>query len=275
MKRDFIDLHLHTSASDGVLSPEKVIENALRLDLKAIAITDHDTIDGYTEALYSVDGDILEAVPGVELSGFYKDADIHILGYYIDYENPEFVKKIRKFKEARYERGESMVAKLNDLGINLSMDTVKGIAGKSSLGRPHVADALLKEEFVQTYDEAFARYLGYHAPAYVPKDILTVSEAIDLIHLIRGVAVLAHPGTLRKDEFIPELVEMGLDGIEAYHSQHSKNDVTKYKNMAKKYDVIYTGGSDCHGPRKGRILMGSQRVPYSVLEKLKKVKETK
>ncbi|MEE9553332.1 MAG: PHP domain-containing protein [candidate division Zixibacteria bacterium] len=275
MKSDFIDLHLHTSASDGVLPPDKVIENAMRLGLKAIAITDHDTVDGFTEALKLVNGNFMEAVPGVELSGFYKESDIHILGYYIDYENPEFVKKIRKFKESRYERGENMVAKLNDLGINLSMDTVRGIAGKSSLGRPHVADALLKEEFVQTYDEAFARYLGYHAPAYVAKDLLTVSEAIDLIHLVRGVAILAHPGTLRKDELIPELVEMGLDGIEAYHSQHSRSDVAKYKTMAKKYDVINTGGSDCHGPRKGKILMGSQRVPYSILEKLKKVKETK
>ncbi len=275
MKKSYIDLHLHTNASDGLLTPSEVIENALRLGLKAIAITDHDTIEGYLEAAELVSNDFLNVIPGVELSGTYKDSDIHILGYYIDYENPEFVKKIRKFKESRYLRGEGMVAKLNELGINLSMDTVKGIAGKSPLGRPHVADALLKEEFVQTYDEAFARYLGYHAPAYLPKNILTVSEAIDLVHLVRGVAVLAHPGTLRHDEYIPAMVEMGLDGIEAQHSQHSSADVSRYKNLTKKYDIIYTGGSDCHGPRKGKILMGSQRVPYSVLEKLNKVKETK
>jgi hypothetical protein len=155
------------------------------------------------------------------------------------------------------------------------MDTVKTIAGDSSLGRPHVADALLKEEFVQTYDEAFARYIGYHAPAYVPKKILTAPQAIDLIHLIRGVAVMAHPGTLRHDEFIPDLVEMGIDGIEAYHSQHKRNDIIRYKNLAKKLGIICTGGSDCHGPRKGRSLIGTQRVPYSVLLKLKKVKESK
>jgi predicted metal-dependent phosphoesterase TrpH len=275
MKKGSIDLHIHTNASDGVLPPEHVLENALRAGLKAIAITDHDTVDGFVEIIESIDNDVMELVPGVELSGIYKDSDIHILGYYIDYENPEFVKKIRKFKQSRYERGEGMVAKLNELGVNLSMDTVKGIAGKSPVGRPHVADALLKEEFVQTYDEAFARYLGYHAPAYLPKNALTVEQAIDLIHLVRGVAVLAHPGTLRHDEFIPDLVEMGLDGIEAYHSQHSRTDVTKYRNVAAKFNVIYTGGSDCHGPRKGKLLMGSQRVPYGVLEKLKKVKETK
>jgi len=275
MKKSYIDLHLHTIASDGVQSPKIVVENALKLGLKAIAFTDHDTVDGFLDVEKSVDDDVLEIVPGVELSGLYKESDIHILGYFIDYDNPEFVKKIRKFKQSRYERGENMVAKLNDMGVNLSMDTVKDIAGKSPLGRPHVADALLKEEFVQTYDEAFARYLGYHAPAYVPKTAMTVNEAIDLIHLVRGVAILAHPGTLRHDEYIPALLEMGLDGIEAYHSQHTKNDIIKYKNLARKYGVINSGGSDCHGPRKGRLLIGSQRVPYSILESLKKVKETK
>ncbi|MEE8417380.1 MAG: PHP domain-containing protein [candidate division Zixibacteria bacterium] len=275
MKKDYIDLHIHTNASDGLFTPSEIVENSLKLGLGAISITDHDTVDGYAEATRIVDPEVMEVVPGVELSSNYKGADIHILGYYIDHQNPEFVKKILKFRQYRYERGENMVARLNEIGLNLSMDTVKTIAGNSSLGRPHVADALLKEEFVQTYDEAFARYIGYHAPAYVPKKILTPPEAIDLIHLIRGVAVMAHPGTLRHDEFIPDLVEMGLDGIEAFHSQHKRNDIIRYKNMAGKFGIIYTGGSDCHGPRKGRALIGTQRVPYSVLEKLKKVKESK
>ncbi len=275
MKKDYVDLHIHTNASDGLFTPSEIVENSLKLGLQAIAITDHDTVDGYIEADRMVDAKVMEVVPGVELSSNHKGSDIHILGYYIDHQNPEFVKKILKFRQSRYERGESMVARLNELGLNLSMDTVKTIAGDSSLGRPHVADALLREEFVQTYDEAFARYLGYHAPAYVPKRVLTSPQAIDLIHLIRGVAVLAHPGTLRHDEFISDLLEMGLDGIEAYHSQHNRNDVTRYKNMAQKLGIIYTGGSDCHGPRKGKSLIGTQRVPYSVLVKLKKVKESK
>jgi predicted metal-dependent phosphoesterase TrpH len=275
MKTEYIDLHMHTSASDGLFTPSEIVENSLKLGLQAIAITDHDTVDGYVEAAQMVDASVMEVVPGVELSSNYKGSDVHLLGYYIDHQNPEFVKKILKFRQSRYERGESMVARLNELGLNLSMDTVKTIAGDSSLGRPHVADALLREEFVQTYDEAFARYLGYHAPAYVPKRVLTSPQAIDLIHLIRGVAVLAHPGTLRHDEFIPDLLEMGLDGIEAYHSQHNRGDVTRYKNMARKLGIIYTGGSDCHGPRKGKSLIGTQRVPYSVLAKLKKVKESK
>lgn len=275
MKRNYIDLHVHTSASDGIFSPKQAVEQALDLGLKALSITDHDTIDGYVEAAELVHDEDLEVVPGVELSCHYRGSDVHILGYFIDYENPEFVKKILIFRQERYERGEAMVEKLNELGINLSMDTVKTIAGKSTLGRPHLADALLKEEFVQTYDEAFARYLGYHAPAYVPKRVLTPEHGIDLIHLTRGVAVLAHPGTLKHDEYIPDLIDVGLDGIEAYHSQHSGNDVIRYKNLAKKFGVIYTGGSDCHGPRKGKVLLGNQRIPYRVLDELKRIKEQK
>lgn len=273
MKKDYVDLHLHTNASDGLLSPGEVVNHAVHLGLAAIAITDHDTVDGFIMASKLVGDDDLEVLPGVELSCYHKGADVHILGYLIDYENPEFMRKIGAFRQERYERGEAMVAKLNDLGINLSMETVKSIAGNSAVGRPHVADALVREEFVQTYDEAFARYLGYHAPAYVPKPVLTPEQGIDLLHLVRGVAVIAHPGTLKHDEFIPDLIEMGLDGIEAYHALHDKSAVMRYKNMAKKYGVIFTGGSDCHGPRKGKILMGSQRVPYSCLADLKKAKE--
>ncbi|UCE66153.1 MAG: PHP domain-containing protein [Candidatus Zixiibacteriota bacterium] len=275
MKKEYIDLHIHTKASDGIFSPAQVVEVVLKLELKAFSITDHDTINGFAEAEKLIRGNNVEIIPGVELSCHYRGSDVHILGYYIDYANPEFEKKIFKFRQERYERGEEMVSRLNELGINLSMETVKDIAGKSAVGRPHVADALLKEEFVQTYDEAFARYIGYHAPAYVPKQTFTPEQGIDLIHLTRGVAVLAHPGTLKHDEFVPDFIAMGLDGIEAYHSQHSRNDVTRYKNMADKFGVIYTGGSDCHGPRKGNVLIGNQRIPYKILENLKKVKESK
>jgi predicted metal-dependent phosphoesterase TrpH len=275
MSKGYIDLHIHTKASDGIFTPAQVVEVVLKSGLKAFSITDHDTINGFAEAEKLIEGNNVEIVPGVELSCHYKDSDVHILGYYIDFKNPEFEKKIFKFRQERYERGEEMVSKLNEMGINLSMQTVIDIAGKSAVGRPHVADALLKEEFVQTYDEAFARYIGYHAPAYVPKQTFTPEQGIDLIHLTRGVAILAHPGTLKHDEFIPDLIVMGLDGIEAYHSQHGRNDVTRYKNFADKYGVIYTGGSDCHGPRKGKVLIGNQRVPYKVLEDLKKVKESK
>jgi predicted metal-dependent phosphoesterase TrpH len=275
MTKGYIDLHVHTNASDGILSPQEVVEWAIKKKLKAIAITDHDTTDGFVEATQHTNQDDLELIPGVELSCTFMDNDVHLLGYMFDYKNPEFVKTIKKFREERLVRGKLMVAKLNELGINLRMETVSQIAGKAAMGRPHIADALVREEYVRTYDEAFARYLGYHAPAYVPKKHLDVEHAINILHLIGGVAVLAHPGTLNHDEYIPLFVEMGLDGIEAFHSLHERRSIDHYKSIAKKYDMIFTGGSDCHGPRKGKLLLGSIRIPYEVLETMKKLVESR
>ena len=150
------------------------------------------------------------------------------------------------------------------------METVKEIAGEAAIGRPHVADALLQGEYVKSYDEAFARYLGYHAPAYVPKYRLSPKEAIDLIHSVNGVAVFAHPGLVHRDELIPKFLEMGLDGLEAFHPQQGYYVSNHYIDLAKKYGLLYTGGSDCHGTRKGKILMGSVKMPYSCLEALRR-----
>ena len=273
MQRRWIDLHIHTTASDGLLTPVQVVEFAKEAELAAISITDHDTIDGYQAAKKRAEELEIDLIPAVELSTSHKGEDFHILGYLIDYENPEFLKKINSFQEERRIRGEEMVEKLNELGIDLRMETVKNIAGKGSVGRPHLADALLKEEFVHTYEEAFARYLGYHAPAYVPKRCLTPQEGIDLIHLVRGVAVLAHPGTCRSQYAIYDFLQLGLDGIEAYHSKHDRETTQNYINLANKLGLIYTGGSDCHGRRKGKILIGAVKVPYRCLEMLRKVKE--
>ena len=273
MQKGWIDLHIHTTASDGLFTPEEVVEIAKREGLSAISITDHDTIDGYQAAKKRAEELEIDLIPAVELSTSHKGEDFHILGYLIDCENPEFLKKINRFQEERRIRGEEMVEKLNELGIDLRMETVKNIAGKGSVGRPHLADALLKEEFVHTYEEAFARYLGYHSPAYVPKRFLTPQEGIDLIHLVRGVAILAHPGTCRSQHAIYDFLQLGLDGIEAYHSKHDREATQNYINLANKLGLIYTGGSDCHGRRGGKILIGAVKVPYRCLEMLRKVKE--
>ncbi len=273
MQKRWIDLHIHTTASDSLLTPTEALRFAKECELSAISITDHDSIDGFVQAKLKADELGIEVISGVELSVTYKGEDFHLLGYLIDYENPEFLKKINSFRDERFLRGEKMVEKLNEMGIDLRLDTVRAIAGNGSVGRPHLADALVKEEFVHTYDEAFARYLGYHAPAYVPKKYLTPKEGIDLIHLVRGVAVFAHPGTCRSQHVIYDFLDMGLDGIEAYHSQHDRNMTTHYMNLAKKLGLIYTGGSDCHGRRKGKVLIGTVKVPYRCLDMLKKVKE--
>jgi predicted metal-dependent phosphoesterase TrpH len=272
MQKRNIDLHIHTTASDGLLTPEEVLEIAKREGLSAISITDHDTIDGYLAAKEEAQELGIELIPGVELSVAYKGDDFHLLAYLIDCENPQFLKKINSFQEERRARGEKMVEKLNELGIDLSMETVKNIAGRSSVGRPHLADALLKEEFVHTYEEAFARYLGYHAPAYVSKRFLTPQEGIELIHLIRGVAVLAHPGTGRSQQAIYDFLQLGLDGIEAYHHKHDRQASQHYVNLARKLGLIYTGGSDCHGRRDRKTLIGTVKVPYRCVDMLRKVK---
>jgi len=274
MEERYIDLHIHTSSSDGLFSPEEVVETAKTAGLSAIAIADHDAIDGILAAQGKADELNIKLVPAVELSVSYKGDDFHMLGYLIDYEDESFRKRIESFREERLQRGEKMVRKLNELGIDLSMDAVRAIAQNSSVGRPHLADALIKGEYVHTYEEAFARYLGYHAPAYVPKKYLTPQEGIELIHAVKGISVLAHPGTTRRDELIPDMISFGLDGLEAYHSQYDPETTQHYINLANKFGLIYTGGSDCHG-RKGKILIGTVKVPYQCLERLEELKKEK
>lgn len=267
-----VDLHVHTNCSDGLLWPEAVVDYCIKHGIRVLSITDHDTVEAYHVLKGKIGDKDLKLVPGVELSTSMKGADFHILGYLLDIENPEFVNRIENFRVERMKRGEKIVEKLNELGIDLSIDTVKKIAGNSVMGRPHVADALVKEEYVLTLDEAFARFLGYHAPAYVPKKYLTPKEAIKLIHDAGGVAVWAHPGPVGKDEFLPTFIELGLDGLEAYHPLHSPATARHYVDLAKRNNLIYTGGSDCHA-RKERILIGSQKVPYKSYKMLLQAKE--
>ena len=274
MKEKFVDLHIHTTSSDGLLSPEEVVEIAKRAGLSAIAIADHDAIDGIFRAKVKAEELKIELIPAVELSVSYKGDDFHMLAYLVDYEDENFRKRIESFRDERLQRGEKMVKKLNEMGINLSLDAVRAIAQNSSVGRPHLADALIKGEYVHTYEEAFARYLGYHAPAYVPKKYLTPEEGIELIHAVKGISVLAHPGTTRRDEVIPDLIGFGLDGLEAYHSQHDLETTQYYINLANKFGLIYTGGSDCHG-RRDRLLIGTVKVPYQCLQRLRDLKRQK
>lgn len=272
MDKRYIDLHIHTTASDGLLPPERAVELASDLNLSAIAIADHDTVDGYESAKEKAEELRIELIPAVELSITYKGYDFHLLGYLINFQDSGFKKKIENFRMERLLRGEKMVEKLNELGVDLRIDTVKTIAKGASVGRPHLADALLKEEYVKSYNEAFARYLGYHAPAYVPKKYLTPEEGIELIHNVKGLAILAHPGTSHRDELLLDFLEMGIDGIEAYHSQYDRFQVNHYINWAKKFGLVYTGGSDCHG-RGEMILIGKVKVPYLCLEMLRKAKK--
>ncbi len=275
MPERYIDLHIHSQASDGTSSADDVYLRAQRAGLAAFAITDHDTLDGYFDIRNLVDGDKIELIPAVELSGYLKGADVHILGYLVDPDHPLLTQRLTQLKQARKDRAASMVSKLNQLGLNLSLVRVQEIAGHSTIGRPHIADALLKNGLIANYDEAFQKYLGTDGPAYEPKKYMSAQEAIGLIHSAGGVAVLAHPGILGRDELIVDLLEMQLDGIEAFHCQHDNYLTNHYIQTARKYGLAYSGGSDCHGLRKGRFLLGTVKVPYSCLTMLRKAREAR
>jgi len=266
-----VDLHIHTTASDGQMTPFEVVQSALERHLRAISITDHDSVEAIDEAREYTGDTGLEVIPGLELGVAHQGADVHLLGYLVDHRSAGLHQALERFRRHRYRRGEKIINKLNRLGVDLRMETVVAIAGDSPLGRPHVADAMVREEYVNSYREAFARYLGYHAPAYVPRSGVSLGQAIDLIHSCGGVAVLAHPGILNRDELIPEMVELGLDGLEAYHYIHDQGTVRRYVLLAHQHGLVFTGGSDCHGSRSGgRHLLGKVAVPYHCVTALKK-----
>lgn len=266
-----VDLHIHSTASDGQMTPSEVVECALERHLRAISITDHDSVAGVEQARELARETELEVIPGLELGVAHRGADVHLLGYFIDPRCDELLQALKRFRRHRYRRGEKIIDKLNHLGVDLRMETVMAIAGDAPLGRPHVANAMVREEYVVSYREAFARYLGYHAPAYVPRSGASLKQAIDLIHHAGGVVVLAHPGVLHRDELIPEMVEMGLDGLEAYHYIHDQETARRYVLLAHQHGLVFTGGSDCHSSRSGgRHLLGKVPVSYHCVTALKK-----
>ena len=265
------DLHIHTTCSDGLTPPEEIVSSAIEAGLRAIAITDHDTTDGIDRAMRAneqMDGS-LEIIPGIELSALVGKSDVHILGYFIDHHNEMLLQQIYKFKEARHQRAQQIVARLNGMGLDLKFETVLEVADNAVLGRPHIAEALVREELVYSFHEAFAAYIGYDKEAYVPKYQISPQEAIDMIVLGGGIPVLAHPGTLGRDELIPSMIKAGLQGIEAIHPMHPRAMVQYYRQLAEKNGIIYTGGSDYHGETRGCQAMAEPDVPLSVLEGLR------
>ncbi|MCL6634177.1 MAG: PHP domain-containing protein [Peptococcaceae bacterium] len=268
------DLHVHTTASDGTDSPGEVVALAKKLGLGALAITDHDTLEGIEPALAAGRLHRVEVIPGVELSSEHRGEEIHILGYLLDLQNRELAERLAFFRSARVHRMEKMVKKLQGFGFPVDMDRVMAIAGPGSVGRPHLAAALVEVGAVETAAEAFERYIGCGRPAYVPRCKLNPVEAVRLIRSAGGVPVLAHPGLNNTAGLFRELVESGLAGLEANHPLHSREQVSYYRRLARKYGLLTTGGSDYHGPgHKAGCRLGSAAVPLSVVEELKKRKE--
>jgi len=265
----YADLHLHTFFSDGTFTPEELVERASNLSFAAIALTDHDTVEGCERAAAACAAARMEFISGTELTAEHADIEVHILAYLVDTQNRVLLTRIAEFQSVRQNRIREMVAALNNLGIPLKAESVFALANCKSPGRPHVARALVKEKLIGNLDEAFEKYLKKGRPAWVPKTKMSALEGIELIHQAGGLAVMAHPGLNRTDEIIPALVDAGLDGIECFHTKHSTATSERYLEIAEKFNLLVTGGSDCHGFSKGKPLIGGIKLPYEHVERMK------
>jgi predicted metal-dependent phosphoesterase TrpH len=234
-----------------------------------VALTDHDTMEGCERMAAACHERGVEFVPATELTAEHDGHELHMLGYFLDPANAKLREELAKFQQVRQQRIHEMVARLNKLGVPLKVEAVFALANCASPGRPHVARALVQAGFCSGLDEAFERFLRKGKPAWVPKFKISATDAISLIHHAGGPAVMAHPGLNHNDDLIPELVEAGMDGIECFHTKHSTTTTQRYLEMADKFHLLVTGGSDCHGMNKGRPLIGSIKIPYDCVERLK------
>ena len=279
-----IDLHVHTTASDGTLSPREVVALARRIGLGALAITDHDTLLGAKQAKANGIPTDLRFLTGVEISAdrphFLPGAgSLHILGYAIDLDNPRLNRTLDRLQEARRTRNPRILKRLNHLGVDIRMADIQAqVQPGGQIGRPHFATAMVKKGYAQNINDAFDRYLGTEKPAYVEKDRIGCKEAIALIRHAGGVAVLAHPGLITpptgrlEPESVAALQNMGMGGIEAYYPEHSPEQTAHYEALAGRFGLLVTGGTDFHGALKPQIQLGSGlgdlRVPMDIYHRI-------
>jgi hypothetical protein len=264
----FADLHLHTRHSDGTFTPEELVAYAAHHGLSAIALTDHDTVEGCAAAARACEAVGIQFITGTELTAEYEDTEVHLLGYFLDTVNERLLAEITKFQTVRQQRIYEMVARINEMGVPLQVESVFALANCQSPGRPHVARALVKAGLIRNLDEAFDRFLKKGRGAWVPKARMSALDSIELIHQAGGLAVMAHPGLNRTDEIIPGLVAAGLDGIECFHTKHSTAMSERYLMLADQHHLLVTGGSDCHGYSKAKPLIGTVKLPYEHVERL-------
>lgn len=242
-----VDLHLHTTASDGALTPAELVQEAKARGLECIAITDHDSTNGIAGALAEGEAVGLQVIPGIEMSTDIPRAEVHILGYFLHYEDDQFQSVLRQLRDGRLDRASKMVGKLAEMGMPLSWGRVLEVAGQGSVGRPHIAQVMVETGYVASMVEAFASYIGRNAPAYVERYKLTPVEAVRIVRTVKGLPVLAHPAeVVTLPDLLPELVEAGLVGLEAYYSDYSPEAVEGLLSLADEYGLVPTGGTDFH-----------------------------
>lgn len=261
------DLHTHTTASDGTLTPGELLALAKTKGLKILAITDHDTIKGYLEAKNEAPNFGIELIPGVEITAVWCGKEVHLLAYGFEDDNEPFLQMLRRQKKARLIRMKSIVDELKKQGLDIEFDEVRAESGPGNIGRPHAASVLIQKGYVASVAEAFIRYLSTEKLSSVQTDYATIEEVIELTHLAGGVLSLAHPGPLYSQKEIDELLSLGLDGIECIHPSHNYNVQRTFTQMAKSRHLLVTGGSDYHGPGKsdydpyfGIVTIGEQFV---------------
>ncbi len=245
------DLHIHTTASDGLLSPVEIVKKAGTLGLSAIAITDHDTIDGISSAMNASENTLPEIIPGIELSTEIDDREVHILGFYIDHTDSDLIALLKILQESRFSRAEKTVKKLNSLGYLISLGDVLDFAGKAAPGRLHVARALVEKGYLPSAQAVFNDLLGYRMPGYVERYKLKPQEAIAIIRSAGGLAAWAHPYLSRKDSLLTEFISHGLQGLEVYHPDQNPSQSGHYRQLAKSHRLFICGGSDFHGSGVG------------------------
>lgn len=276
---ELVDLHTHSNASDGTMKPGELVRLAKERGLKAIALTDHDTIDGLAEAVAAGRQWGVEVIPGLEISARHPGGSMHIVGLFLDYEDALLSRRLAVLKEARKDRNPRIIAKLNALGIPLKMAQVERFSGRGQMGRPHIARALYEAGFVRSIQEAFDIYLGNEGKAYVSKFRFPPEEAIEMIREAHGVPVLSHPFTLGLPspealrERLQELAGLGLAGIEVFYPEHSPEQEALYLALARELGLLVTGGSDFHGDNKPEVVLGrincQKKLTYELVEALK------
>lgn len=279
-----IDLHTHSSVSDGSMTPEELIYHAKNSGLSAVALTDHDTADGIAKAQEAARKADIEFIPGVEFAAYYKDREIHIVGLFIDASNKAFIDAARQTALDRENRNAAMIEKMRDFGVDITLEALKSEEGQGILTRANFAAALVRRNVVSSIDEAFDKYLDKDKPFYIPRKKLSPKAAIERIHEAEGIAVLAHPLLYHFTESeletcVSTLKTMGIEAIEAYYSRNKMFDTSRMKQLADKYGLLYSGGSDFHGTYKPDIEIGhgcgNLCIPYEVLENLKALKKKK
>ena len=264
------DLHVHTTASDGSLSPTRVVEVARDAGLSAVGIADHDTVDGVEEALAAGDQFGIEVVPAMEINTDVDGREAHILGYYVDVTSDLLRRRLAVLRERRLRRGEQIVARLREAGVNVTLERVLEIAAGAPVARPHIAQAIIEAGAARSPASAFGRFLVPGTVAYVSRGKFSPAEAIELVRAAGGAACLAHPGKDSLQDMIPKLIEAGLAAIEVYHVDHTSADSRRYAALARRYGLIATGGSDSHGPHGVKLVeIGQVTVDYEVVGALR------